>query len=151
MRDPATGSDAAFFRFLRATRETFEAEPLTTEQFRALAEKYVVPAANLDKRRSLEWFFDQWVYSTGIPEVQVKCEIAGTGVKRRAHGSIVLEGVDEAFSLPVPIYAQSPRGRTLLGIVSAVGKETKFSFPLTSVSQRVVADPGGTLLAVIKQ
>ena len=38
MRDPKTGSDAGFFKFLRSVRDTFEQKPLTTAEFRRLAE-----------------------------------------------------------------------------------------------------------------
>ncbi len=151
MRETKTGSDANFFKFVRALRDTFGEKPLNTAEFRRIAEKFVVPEANIDGDKSLEWFFDQWVYSTGVPEVHVKSSVERRGGKMRVTGSVTLEGVDKNFALPVPVYAQTLRGQTLLGIVAANGKETRFSFPVAAAPQRVVADPQGTLLAVIKQ
>jgi aminopeptidase N len=151
MRDTKTGTDANFFKFVRALRDTFGEKPLNTAEFRRIAEKFVVPEANIDGDKSLEWFFDQWVYSTGVPEVQVKSSVETRAGKMRVTGSVTLEGVDKNFTLPVPLYAQTLRGQTLLGIVAANGKETRFSFPVAAIPQRVVADPQGTLLAVIKQ
>lgn len=151
MRDPKTGSDAAFFKFLRTVRETFSEKPLNTAEFRRIAEKFVVPAANMDGGSSLEWFFDQWVYSTGMPEVHVKSSIQSRAGKTRVTGTVTLEGVDQHFSLPVPIYGQTMRGQTLLGIVPANGKETEFSFPVAAATQRIIADPHETLLAVIRR
>lgn len=150
MRDPKTGSDAAFFKFLRAVRQAFEDKPLSTPEFRALAEKFVVPAANLEGKTSLEWFFDQWVYSTGIPEIRVKSAVERRAGRLHVKGTVTLDGVDEGFALPVPVYAQTARGQVLLGIVSALGKETSFSFPVLAAPQKVLADPQNTLLAVMR-
>ncbi len=151
MRDPKTGSDAAFFRFLRALRDSGEQNSLSTAEFRKLAEKFVVPSANLDAGTSLEWFFDQWVYSSGIPEVQVKSTTQMRSGKTRVTGSVTLSGVEDGFSLPLPIYAQNLRGQTLLlGIVPVTGKETNFSFIVAAAPQRVVVDPQGGLLLVVR-
>ena len=156
MRDPKTGSDAAFFQFLRAVRDTFDDRPLTTAGFQQVAEKFVVPAANLDGNSSLDWFFDQWVYATGIPEVHLKSFTQGRGGKIRVVGKVILKGVDKKFALPIPIYAQALRGRQdlrgrkLLGVVSAVGEETPFSFPVTVQPMHILADLRRTLLAVVR-
>jgi aminopeptidase N len=150
MRDPRTGSDAAFFAFLRAVRAACAEKPLTTELFREIAEKHVVRAANIDQAASLEWFFDQWVYATGIPEVKVKTTIETRAAKLSLTGVVHMDGVDENFSLPVPIYGQTLRGQSLLGIAMAVGRETKFNFPLAARPLKVLVDPQATLLAVFK-
>lgn len=151
MRDPKTGSDANFFRFLRALRDGFETKPLSTLEFRKVAEKFVVPAANaVESGTSLEWFFDQWVYSSGVPEVKVHTQIQARNGRVRVSGTINMHGVDDNFTLPVPIYAQTLKGQTLLGIVAATGRETAFNLTTTVAPTRVIADPQGTLLAVLK-
>jgi len=150
MRDPRSGSDAAFFAFLRAVRAACAEKPLTTELFREIAEKHVVRAANIDQAASLEWFFDQWVYATGIPEVRVKTAVETRAGKLSLTGVVHMDGVDENFSLPVPIYGQTLRGQSLLGIAMAVGRETKFSFPLAARPLKVLVDPQATLLAAMK-
>ncbi len=150
MRDPKTGSDAAFFQFLRAVRDTFDDRPLTTAGFQQLAETFVIPAANLDGESSLDWFFDQWVYKTGIPEVHLKSSTQRRGGKIRVVGKVILKGVDKKFALPVPVYAQTLRGQKLLGVVSAVGEETPFSFPVTVQPMHILADLQRTLLVVVR-
>jgi hypothetical protein len=162
MRDPKTGSDAAFSQFLRAVRDQFSTQPLTTSGFRALAEKYVVPEVNAEKGRSLEWFFDQWVYSTGIPEVVISVKVeaprAAAAGARAARGKIAgsasLGGVDDFWILPIPIYVQTLRGELLAGVAvaeaGATGEQARFSLPLPPGAQKAVADPQQTLLAVWK-
>jgi hypothetical protein len=58
--------DERFSRALRelATRHRFNT--VSTETFRALMEEHLPPKG---PERSLQTFFDQWVYSTGIPPV----------------------------------------------------------------------------------
>ena len=163
MRDPKTGSDAAFYQFLRAVRDQFAEQPLTTAGFRALAEKFVIPEMNAEKGRSLEWFFDQWVYSTGIPEIQMSVKVeaprpaaaAGTRATRgKIAGSASLGGVDDSWILPIPIYVQTLRGDLFAGVAvaeaGATGEQARFSLPLPPASQKAVADPQQTLLAVWK-
>lgn len=156
MRDPKTGSDAAFFKFLRAVREEFSSRPLDTAGFRALAEKFVSPEMNAENGRTLEWFFDQWVYGTGIPEVKVKTavEAARGGGRAKLTTTAVLEGVEESWILPLPIYAQTARGEVFAGTavasVGATPEESKFTFTVAAAAQRALADPQHSLLAVWK-
>ena len=170
MRDPKAGSDAAFFKFLRALRDEYTDQPLTTAGFRATAERFVVPEVNAEKGRNLEWFFDQWVYGVGIPEVKVSAKVeaprpAGSTAGRKTAGparasagkvtgTAVLAGVDDSWILPIPIYVQTVRGDVYAGL--AVGEagtppeQTRFNLPLPALSQRAIPDPLQTLLAVWK-
>src|SRR5205823_8375595 len=40
----------------------------STEGFRAIAEKHMSPAMDLDGDHHLGWFFRQWVYGTALPK-----------------------------------------------------------------------------------
>jgi hypothetical protein len=182
MRDPKSGSDAAFFQFLRALKEEFTGKPLTTAAFRQLAERYVSAAMNAEagnKGRTLEWFFEQWVYGSGIPELKVEAKIevraapsaaktgsaqagsAKPGAKRAAvsaagkiAGTATLQGVEEAWVVPAPIYVQTAHGEVFAGVALAVvpggADDPHFSLPLPAGAQKVVVDPGQAVLAVWK-
>jgi hypothetical protein len=157
MRDPKTGSDAAFTKFLRALVVEFSQSPLTTAGFRSLAEKFVRPELNAEDGRTLEWFFDQWIYGTGIPELKVsgKVEAGPRAPASRTRtaailGAALLENVDESWILPVPIYAQTARGEVFAGTAvaaaSGAAEESKFTLPAPPNAQKVVVDPQQTLL-----
>ena len=181
MRDPKTGSDAAFFQFLRALKEEFAGKPVTTAAFRQLAEKYVVPARNAEggnKGRTLEWFFEQWVYGTGIPELKVEARMetkpdqraarpagsvkSGSSQAKRAAspgaakitGTATLQGVDDSWVVPAAIYVQTARGEVFAGVALAVvpggADDPHFSLPLPAGAQKVMVDPGQAVLAVWK-
>jgi hypothetical protein len=183
MRDPKTGSDAAFFQFLRALKEEFTGKLLTTAAFRELAERYVSPAMNAEagnKGRTLEWFFEQWIYGSGIPELKVEARIearaavsaakagnakTGPAAKRAASatgasaagkitGTATLRGVEESWVVPAPIYVQTAHGEvfagTALAVVPGGADDTHFSLALPAGAQKVVVDPGQAVLAVWK-
>ena len=177
MRDPKTGSDAAFFQFLRALKEEFTGKPLTTAAFRQLAEKYVVASMNAEagnQGRTLEWFFEQWIYGSGIPELKVEARMetraaapaakpgsAQPGARRatvpaaaKITGSATLQGVEESWVVPTPIYVQTAHGEVFAGVALAVvpggADDPHFSLPLPVGAQKVVVDPGHAVLAVWK-
>ncbi len=173
MRDPKTGSDAAFFKFLRALRDEYSIRPLSTADFRALAERFVVPQLNAEegnKGRTLEWFFEQWVYGTGIPEIHVEAKLEAktkpgaapvpgriTGAAPapgRITGAATLREVEETWILPVPLFVQTARGEVFAGIALAGAngnaEDSRFSIKLTVPAQKVLTDPQQTLLAIWK-
>jgi hypothetical protein len=168
MRDPKTGSDAAFFRFLRALREEYSTRPLTTAGFRELAEKYVEPQMNAEegnKGHTLEWFFEQWVSGSGIPEVHVEAKLdSKTSAKLkpgappspgRIAGTATLENVEETWVLPVPLFVvQSAHGEVFAGTAVAWAngnaEDSRFSIKLTAPAQKILIDPQQSLLAVYK-
>ncbi len=177
MRDPKTGSDAPFFQFLHALREEYAAKPLTTAGFRELAERYVSPALNAEpgnKGRSLQWFFEQWIYGSGIPDLKVEAKIdarsaapaggktparrvppAAASAAGKISGTATLTGVEESWIVPVPIYVQTARGESVfagiaLAAVPGGADDPHFSLPLPPGGQKIVVDPGQAVLAVFK-
>lgn len=167
MRDPKTGSDAAFFRFLHAVRDEFSARPITTAGFRELAEKYVEPRMNAEEGnqgRTLEWFFEQWVAGSGIPEVHVDAKLdskssgkpkpGGPPPPGRIAGTATLENVEETWVLPVPLFVQSAHGEVFAGTAVAWAngnaEDSRFSLKLTVPAQKILIDPQQSLLAVWK-
>jgi aminopeptidase N len=173
MRDPKTGSDAAFFQFLRALQTEFTGKPLSTAAFRQVAERYVSPTMNAEagnKGRTLEWFFEQWIYGSGIPELKIEARIeskpAATAAKAgsakrvsapgtgKITGTATLQGVEESWVVPAPIYVQTAHGEVFAGVVLAVvpggADDPKFSLPLPAGAQKVLVDPGPAVLAIWK-
>ena len=59
------------------------------------------------------------------------------------------EGVPETFTMPVPVYAEVKGKLVKLGHVVTSGRETPFQFTTKSPPRRIVADPFGTILALM--
>lgn len=88
--------DERFLAFLREACERYKSEPLGTEQFRALAGKFM-PSGAPDA--SLENFFENWVYGTGIPALRLTYTVQGT----KLTGSLTQVGVGSEFTAWVPV------------------------------------------------
>ncbi|HYM13698.1 MAG TPA: M1 family aminopeptidase [Bryobacterales bacterium] len=141
--------DEKFFTMLRELREKYEYKAVTTEEFRELAARFAGSAPD----PQLEAFFSQWVYSTGIPTLQMHYRITGkAGGKAQRYeltGTVKQSGVPEDFSLSAPIEIQLPgRAKSIETRVQTAGGETSFSLPLPQRPARVALDPGNSLLAV---
>lgn len=79
--------------------QQYAAKPITNEDFRRLAAE-LLPADAPD--RDLTLFFDTWIYGTGIPKLKLS-HPRGTTV-------LTMSGVDNDFSVDVPLHCQTPVG-----------------------------------------
>jgi len=119
---------------LQETAETYEGKAVSTWDFQRLAEKYA--------GQKLGWFFDQWVFDTGLPAYSVEYKVEGSGTEFTIDGTLTQSGVPDGFVMPVPIYADD----TLLGIVQAGESDGHFRFRHTKKPDRIVIDPDMTVL-----
>jgi hypothetical protein len=105
-------------------------------------------ALDLEGNRTLDWFFDQWVYETGIPTYRLDSSV--TAIKA---GGFVLKGkikqanVSEYFMMPVEVFGHfGPNKVTRIGRVVASGKETDFRFTLKTKPLKVTLDENQQIL-----
>ena len=77
--------DARFFEMLAELRRRYEWKAVSTEQFRALAARYLPPKS---PDADLAAFFDQWVYGTGIPSLKLSYSVKGSGRTLRLQGTM---------------------------------------------------------------
>lgn len=138
--------DQNFFAMLRQLCEQRAGEPVTTEQFQALAARFV-PEGYGDA--DLRDFFDQWVHGTGIPRIAVEWDQTASGGRHRFEMRITQTGVPEYFPLQVPVEVHTLPGRSLVKTVS-VGDgadPSRVSIVLRNPASRVAIDPQASLLA----
>lgn len=146
-RDPATGSDAVFLGLLRRLAEHGGSQALTTAAFQEEFEAALPPHADAEQTGRLDWFFQQWVYDTGLPRYQLRWELAGGGpAGRRVEGTITQSEVSELFTMPVPVYARFGTELRRLGTVVVTGRKVAFAFPVSAPPDAVVLDPNHTVL-----
>jgi len=150
LEDPKSHSDAAFFKVLRDFSQTYRGREPSTEDFARMAAKYMDRSADLDRNHTLDWFFNEWVYSSGIPRYHLKVSIRRLGPKRYlVGGSIKQSGVPVSFEMPVPLQAVYGKKMTQkLGRVVVTSDSGKIRFITSSRPSRVQIDDS-TILAVI--
>ncbi len=97
----------------------------------------------------MDWFFDQWVRSTGIPRYAVEFTVRPQGKGFLVRGTLKQSGVPESFLAAVPLYAARPSGKpVLLGTVVTNGARTAFQFVSSVQPKRLLIDPQLTLLCL---
>jgi hypothetical protein len=133
--------DEAFFRGLRRFYRVSRLRKVGTDDFRIAMEH--------ETGRSLERFFEQWVYSTKIPRLRFTYH-----VESGATGDDILLHVDQLgdiFDVPVPVIVEyadrAPVGVTVL----VTERSVDMRVPLTGRLRRVeVRDDDGMLAEISK-
>jgi hypothetical protein len=113
---------------------TYNGKAASTWDFKHLAEKYA------DSK--LDWFFDEWVFGTGVPVYSLDYKIQASGNAFVVEGTVKQSGVPGGFTMPVPVYADSE----FLGRVQASEGEGEFRFRVTKKPERVLIDPHNEVL-----
>jgi hypothetical protein len=113
----------------KATMQDFVAshrmEAATTEDFKAAIEKHMSPQMDLDGNQRMDWFFNQYVYGTELPEYHLESQVTPSGDGASLHFKLTQSGVSPEFKMMVPIYLEFADGRiSKLGAVKMVGATT---------------------------
>jgi aminopeptidase N len=146
MRDAADGSDEGFFRMVREYLGEFAGGPATTWDLKSVAERHMTPRMDLEGDGTLDWFFDQWVFSTGVPDYSLEYEVAPEPASFRVRGRIRdRQGLD--FLVPLPLVARLVTGevRELGDVVVREGAAT-FEFTLAERPVEILMDPDRSVL-----
>ncbi len=134
--------DVAFFKMLAELRRRYEFRIITTEEFQALAAEFLPPRSAPD---TMDTFFDNWVYATGIPKLKLQSSVRGLKVS----GTVTQSGVDGDFSTDVPVEIQFAKGAPQTIWVRTSNEPATFSVALKQPPVRVIL-PAFSVLAVKK-
>ncbi len=148
LRDPrAADPDARFTALLRGLVESHRNSPMSTADLQRAVEKIMTPTMDIEGDRSMDWFFDEWVRSTGIPHYKVEFTASRRGDGYVVKGVLHQSGVPNNFVESVPLYATRAAGKPeLLGHVVAGGSQTSFQFVTSVPPKRLLIDPESTIL-----
>jgi len=140
--------DARFVQLLRTLAAQYSHRGLSTAQLQSEIEKLMTREMDLEGGRSLDWFFDQWVYGTEIPRYSVDYKVTQQGENYVVSGTLKQKDASNIFIARVPLYAEVARGRLVpLGTVVTSGEETRFRFTAKAAPRKLVIDPQQTVLA----
>jgi hypothetical protein len=146
--EKAAEPDARFVRLLRTLATDYRHRALSTADLQREVEKLMTKEMDLEGGRSMDWFFDQWVYGIEIPRFSLDFKVAPQAKRFVVTGTLKQKDTAGTFIARVPLYAETARGRlTLLGTVVTSGEETKFRFTTGAAPRKLVIDPHQTVLA----
>jgi len=128
--------DEAFFAGLREFYSTWRFKKAGTDDFRAVMEK----AAG---GRSLERFFDRWIFSSGIPTVRFTYTIDGNVLKVR------FDQKDDVYDIPITVTITYADGTTEDVIVPVTDRTVEHVVEVKRAVRAVEANKDGAALAEI--
>ncbi len=144
--------DARFIAMMHEFVKTYFNKPASTEDFKAVAEKYITPNLDLDGNQRLDWFFRQYVYGTGIPVYYMSYTVADNGDgKFKVSGTISQSGVREGWKDALALYQKVGGKVTRLGWITVSSKDTPFDFVLPAKPEKLLLNQNEDTLAEIKQ
>jgi hypothetical protein len=135
--------DEKFLAMLGELRTRYQFRTVTTDEFRRTAAS-ALPPKSFDA--DLEAFFEQWVYSTGVPALKLTHTVQGKAPQVRLTGTITQTDVAEDFSIWVPVEIQVGKGKPLVQWVRTSNEPSTFTLTLKQAPSKVVLDPGNSIL-----
>ena len=137
--------DERFDAMLGQLLRRYERKPISTDQFRLLAAEFLPPNFPDPK---LETFFDQWVYSTGIPTLELKASVRGKAPAVKVTVTVKQSDVPDDFSVLAPVEIQFARGKSITRWLRTGDGGAEFALSLRQPPLKVLLDPGSSVLAV---
>jgi hypothetical protein len=121
----------------------------STESFKAIVDKHMTPAMDLDGNHRMDWFFGEWVYGTEIPSYHLEYNLTPEdGGKFMLNGKLTQSDVSPHFRMVVPIYLDMDGKMIRLGTMPIQGSSTKeFHVRLPQKPKRVVVNAFYDVLA----
>ena len=98
--------DQNFYHLLRDIAAKYRFQPISTEEFRELAQNYMPPGS---KDRTLKNFFENWVDGTGIPAVK----LSYSWRDGKLTGTITQSNVGDDFTALVPVEVQTAKQKSV--------------------------------------
>ena len=125
MWDPGT-RDQAFKEMMRDFTKTYTNRPASTEDFKAIVEKHMLPGMDLDRNHTMDWFFNDYVYGTDLPRYNVSATIENGPDGYVVDLKFAQSGVHDNFKMIVPVYVQLASGNVARMISTVARGNTSF-------------------------
>ena len=127
--------DESFFRLLKTVPERYAGKSINTADFQKVTEEI--------SGQSLNYFFLQWIESSGAPEFKMEYTMFRTSKGFRVNGKISQDL--DTFRMPVMLHIDT-EGNPEEKKVDVAGTSTDFAVETFGKPKNVVLDPKGQLL-----
>ncbi len=135
--------DEAWWKGIRRYVSAHQLQVVETDDFR----KAMEAASGKD----LKWFFDQWVYKAGHPELKIRWHYEETDktVRVNVQQTQKLDDQTPLFRLPTTLAITDGAGQTRRIPIVIDGPSHEFVIPCASRPKMVQVDPDGWLIKVV--
>jgi aminopeptidase N len=122
----ARDGDAQFKEMMRDFVKTYYNKPASTEDFKAMVQKHMLPSMDVTHDHKMDWFFDPYVYGTALPNYKFTYNVTPGDKGPVLDFQIAQSNVTDDFKMIVPLYLELANGRVLrLGSTLVAGNSTK--------------------------
>jgi hypothetical protein len=117
--------DLRFKALMREFTKTYANRAASTEDFKAMLEKYMTPEMDIDQNHKMDWFFNQFVYGTEYPSYRFEHSFT-----KDSNGDVVLNfklsqsDVSDTFAMLIPIYMDMGGKVVRLGSARLIGNNS---------------------------
>jgi len=141
-----------FIQMMRDFCQTHHNRAASTEDFKAIVEKYMPSQMDMEGNGKADWFFRQYVYGTGIPEYSFnyRLEPVPDG-KWKVTATVRRTGVPDNWMDPLPVYVHMNKRSSRIGWIIAYEGTASIEFLLPSKPDKVSINDNEDILAEVKQ
>ena len=141
--DPDSAGEQPFRLMLRDFYESFRGTQASTADFQDVVQRHV--------RAPMDWFFNSWVYGTGIPTYVWSQTTEQGGGKATWKLRVTQREVPDDFTMIVPVHLYFRDGRNALLRVMVKGPSTDYSAEVPEKPARVIFNESDAVLAEVKE
>lgn len=151
LEDPRSQDpDAAFKAMMQDFTKTFRGEAASTEDFKTIVERHMTQAMDLDGNYRMDWFFNQYVYGTGIAEYHLDYTVQSAANNQWLVNGTVTQSGPVGWKDLIPIYVHV-QGKTIrLGLAMIRATKTPFKFAMPMKPDKISLNDDAEMLAEIK-
>jgi len=153
MMDPRNADPEHIFKeTMQDYCKTFDNKPASTEDFKAMVEKHMTRGMDLDGNHKMDWFFNQYVYGTGIPQYTLHASLTPTADgKTNISAELVRTGVPDTWKDALPLYAHTGDKTVRVGTIAATHSEESINFSMAGGVGKISINDMEDDLADVKQ
>lgn len=143
--------DGPFKETMQDFTKTFRGEAASTEDFKTIVERHMTPAMDLDQNHRMDWFFNEYVYGTGIATYRLDYTAqSGANNQWVIAGTVTQTGVPNGWKDLIPVYVHVKGKDIRLGLLRTRGKTTPFKFAMPMKPDKISLNDNSEILAEIK-
>lgn len=152
LQDPRSQSPDEYFKeMMQDFTKSFAGKAASTEDFKGVVERHMAPYMDADGNHKMDWFFNQYVYGTGIAQYHLDYKVQNQpGDKWLVSGTLTQSGVPEGWKDTLPLYVHYKGKAGRVGWVRIRSKSTPFRVMLGFQPDKVTVNDNSEILAEIK-
>jgi len=153
MMDPRNPDpDHIFKETMQDYCKTFDNQAASTEDFKAILEKHMTPGMDLEGNHKMDWFFNEYVYGTDVPQYTLHVNLTATSDgKTSISGELLRSGVPDDWKDALPIYAHMGDKISRLGTIPSTQPKVTFNLVYPGKIDKLSLNDMEDELADVKQ